>query len=473
MSSVLGFDPSSIKHHKIVLEGLPDPGGGCKHHPKTFINPCDQSAQYERRDREVRDTDKQRKCHGTTQTCSKWIGSKSNEVRSGRGNADFGAGTCRGHGKVYGASERADYQTPEAESAVIGGTVSRHEVAPYPAYCAKYETEEEEEEIGLVGTGEAREHCGEIRYLVSCTKELCEHKELRALSCGRAECEQCYTTWAARGATRIAERFEGYKEAYDREIAAVKGVRRLGNPLHVSISAPESLYEEIKKNPGFGRREAQKIARLNGVRSGTIEYHAYRIIPEIKQELRRYRDMDAIDASFYDLIREDVLNLGSWKKYLYFSPHYHGIVHARKEGKEVREAVYKRTGWVYRVIPREENGKKKYYLENSEAIHRVAYYILDHAALIPGFNAVSFFGGMAFNQMVIDRLRSWFVWDYERCPLCSSPLEKTDLETEEKRECLLKIKHTFYHLKFAPEDQPPPWLVNWWKSCHLETVIEA
>ena len=296
MSSVLGFDPSSIKHHKIVLDGLPDPGGGCKHHPKTFINSADQIAQHERKESGVWDSDKQGLGKRTECTRSKGVGSEDNEIGSGRGNANFGAGTCRGYGNICGASERSDYQTPEANSAVIETLNTWALVGSLDT--VKNNSNEEREE--LERTIEERERISEIikKYEIQfVTADRINHK------------------WAARDKIKLTQWWlENFVLTLDERNELREDIEEA-----LKIEYSEDLCRIDHKSGTLQRcfRQIEFYKRLDAVLE-EVEFEKIDLAAYAKREFKSYLDM--ANKRYRIWKKEDALSIGRLQTR--FSPGY-------------------------------------------------------------------------------------------------------------------------------------------------------
>lgn len=263
------------------------------------------------------------------------------------------------------------------------------------------------DEFEIPGVGERREpECGTFYKRLLCTNCGEEYQAIKR-SCHNRRCSECWGDWLDRAVGRICERLLGYKEAVDAWYEENGRGRRLGNPKHLILSPPPSewdirSWEDVKRL----RRKAKRLLRRLGVWGGVLIFHAYRIKPHLKELLK------LLGRPYWELIREDVLRLGGWERYVYLSPHFHvvgyGAFPLRMKSSEFFE---KFGGWVY---------KFKAHLSTEEDLERVVSYLLSHATFEGRNDCYTFFGNAAENCLVaevVEKLEEELV-----CRKCNAPL---------------------------------------------------
>ena len=230
----------------------------------------------------------------------------------------------------------------------------------------------------ITGGGERTgEDCGTFYKRLVC-EECGDEKGTVKVSCYNRACSECWGDWVNRATRRICERLGGYRLAYNEWASGVKGRRRMGNPKHIILSPPPTVELRTWADAMKLRRKAEGYARKLGVWGGVIIFHAYRIRAELKPFLAKFK------RPYWELVREDVLNLGSWEKYVYLSPHFHVLGFGRLQEKS--NEFYERTGWIYKL--------KGHVVEKEWG--RTVYYLLSHATAAEGRTSYGYFGNMVY-----------------------------------------------------------------------------
>lgn len=181
----------------------------------------------------------------------------------------------------------------------------------------------------LPGHGEAKTHCGEIRFGYACSNEHCEdHKHLHLYheNCGSMLCPTCHSKAEQRAARRITERIEGMKGAYEAE-----GLR-FGPLDHVELSPPQDVFTEKEVSRLEGYRKAFEWA------NGMIRKYVHHPAGVLMFHPWRFKHLDGSTCE-----RPDCKE----KHKPVFSPHFHwcGYGYWKKS-----DEVHKATGAVYKKI---------------------------------------------------------------------------------------------------------------------------
>ena len=268
-------------------------------------------------------------------------------------------------------------------------------------------------EIPGVG-GRASEDCGAFFKKLVCSGCGVEYQAIKK-SCHNRSCSLCWEDWLNRAVSRICERLLGYKQAYEAWAKEnERRRRRMGNPKSLILSPPPSEWEgykfrseeDVKRFVGRLRRKAKRLLRKLGLHGGVLIFHAYRIRDELKELLKSF------NRPFWELVRADVLNLGSWKRYVVFGPHFHVLAYGRLGLKS--DDFHARTGWIYKFGG--HRSEKEW-----EATVR---YFLSHATFVGRCDCYTFFGNMAESCLVAeisseseeelfcDKCGSPLVWEY-------------------------------------------------------------
>jgi len=159
---------------------------------------------------------------------------------------------------------------------------------------------------------------------------------------------------------------------------------RTGYPVHVIISPPPLTVDQQDDITRLRREVVYKYCNDIGLIGGVVVFHPYRIFPEIKKALRDHNQKND-PGKFWDLVHRDILQLGSWKDYVYWSPHFHvlGYFPAIKEKSNEFE---KRTGWMYKNLKR------------TDSICKSVSYLLTHHAYKSGSTGYTYFGHFSYNR---------------------------------------------------------------------------
>lgn len=290
--------------------------------------------------------------------------------------------------------------------------------------------------VQIPGQEESYETCGKIYKIHACTS--CSYKIPVLYSCHRTTCSMCWRSWDHREAERVAERLNGYKEAYK-----VKRNKKLGSVKDFVFSPPQEWAVKLVSEPGGIQKLKQKLIeymKANNLYGGNIIYHHERIKNEYKARLKDYQESSGDKRKWWNLIIEDVLELGSYKDYVYVSPHYHVKVYGAKTSAKQVKRFYNKSGWIL---------KFKRHISTKEELEKVLFYELSHVAVIKGKRAVTWFGSLSYNKLA----KHFVGISYEGllCPKCGAELEEELLKTGDKYLAVKKIKQYEYRVR-----RPPP-----------------
>jgi hypothetical protein len=168
----------------------------------------------------------------------------------------------------------------------------------------------------LPARGEEGPNCQTFGMYQFCD-ECGEPQPVKSL-CGRRECPHCgHTVWEPERTTGLVQRFAKGRYAEDDGLD-----RRM---VHVSVGpnpeAEEWESEQIVTIQQWedGYKKAYELAKEQGIRGGAIIGHGYRVNDVVKE---KYRALD-LDYGIWKWIEEDLPK--SWRRYTYWSPHYHII----------------------------------------------------------------------------------------------------------------------------------------------------
>ena len=263
----------------------------------------------------------------------------------------------------------------------------------------------------IPGVGERTDpECGTFYKRLVCSGCGKEYEAVKR-SCHNRRCPECWEDWLDRAVSRVCERLLGYKQAVDAWYRDGRGRRRkrrrMGNPKSLILSPPPSewgirSWEDVKRL----RRKAKQYLRRLGIWGGVLIFHAYRIREDLKPLLKRF------GRRYWELVREDVLGLGSWRYYVVLEPHFHVLGYGRLRMKsDVFEAE---TGWVYKF--KRHVGEKEWGL--------AVRYFLSHATFTERCDSFSYFGNMAENclvaeveeereeELVCEKCGAPLIWEY-------------------------------------------------------------
>lgn len=240
----------------------------------------------------------------------------------------------------------------------------------------------------LPGQGEqTNDKCGEWTHPLSCPNQLqttldgsFHDRYVATHSCHNPNCPVCYESWASRQAgnssDKIVQAIGLYKHAG----------HKIGKVNHIVFSPPQELAKELIRTAGGAktlRSMAVKMATKAGVRGACMIFHPF-------------RQNDPREENF----RSDL------KPYVWYeSPHFHVIGFGwLKKSNE----FYDLTGWIYKNIGRRET------------IKGTIKYTLTHCGIFKGIQALTYFGLLSNNKIVIDKIEK--VTEPIKCRACGEAL---------------------------------------------------
>ena len=265
-----------------------------------------------------------------------------------KGGEGFGAGLSRGEAPMYPAlgTDTFNNSIYRRENTTLDSARQRCAQQHAPQQRSEYELK-----FSIPGAdGKPDPNCGTVIKWVACSHDPKHHKSPKVDHCDRIECPTCWTFWANKQAKRMADRLRGYVESAGKmpyawhKINAQNLRHWVFSPPEGAIN-PEADYDSIKT---LGKTFIQSA----GCTGGVFVFHPWRIKEEYQLELIKATkamklSIEEKEKKFWQAAREDVLGLGSWREYCYWSPHFHVtgfgyVVNARE--------LHAKTGWVYKLI---------------------------------------------------------------------------------------------------------------------------
>jgi hypothetical protein len=218
------------------------------------------------------------------------------------------------------------------------------------------------------------------------------------ICCNDPLCPVCYQKFTHRLADGAVERVLGYKEVYPED------------PFYHLVMSPPGTPRYLNLKQAFAA--VVKVFLENGGKAGVFWYHPYRFKPELIWRLRKAQNQWMIEnpkkypPGFWKLAREDVLKIGSFEKYLIYSPHFHALA----SGYLVKsDDFYSKTGgWIYKKVKRDEGEDRldkgelvvsSAYDLSDKDLGRVAHYISSHAGYEWTKHAVRYVGDISYAKL--------------------------------------------------------------------------
>lgn len=240
-----------------------------------------------------------------------------------------------------------------------------------------------EDTWSIPGTTKIKDqNCGIVIRWVACSHDPTHWKQPMVEHCDRVECPECWTYWGIKQAKRMAGRLRGYiADAQEHLIGYDWHKTNAQNLRHWVFSPPSGVlvptqdYDTIKV---IGK----KFVLAHGVTGGVLVFHPWRIREEVvpllvhKLQTHKLSDEDK-EKKFWQAAREDILGIGNWRQYCYWSPHYHVIGFGYVQ--DARQ-LHSETGWVYKHIRnvRVQVQRKPDGLDDQ--IAALCFYVISHAA---------------------------------------------------------------------------------------------
>jgi hypothetical protein len=244
--------------------------------------------------------------------------------------------------------------------------------------------------------------CGEKFRKVVCTKNEKHFAGFRHIRCNEPGCPVCYVKFSTRIAQAVTERVQGYKTVYRRT-----------TPYHLILwgaLAQDGAYS-LYGNMRLAFAEGSRLLKILGIDAAVMWYHAYRIRPELKPHLRRYRKALNKDGQlgFWKMAHDDVLGIGALENYIVYGPHWHCIADGWLiPSKDFNEM----TGGGY---------KKKRYLTSEKDVFETAYYVSTHCIREAQKSSVRYYGALSYRQLKREQV-GIKIKDVN-CPVCQAALK--------------------------------------------------
>lgn len=164
----------------------------------------------------------------------------------------------------------------------------------------------------IPGLGQSADYC--MKQTVNAISSAGNAAKLVRLKCERIQCPNCFEWWISQTTFKYAVLIEAY--------AKVTGER----PAAFSCSVhPDSVRSWSWLDYGkFFRTSYNRLGKL-GVLGGIRVFHPFRVLYNIKGKLRQAGYGHGGSGGFWAAIRANVLNLKSWRNYVYLAPHLHVI----------------------------------------------------------------------------------------------------------------------------------------------------
>ena len=272
----------------------------------------------------------------------------------------------------------------------------------------------------ISGTGTTTDdQCGTVKGWAACSKDKSHGATPMKESCGRVECPECWHDWGSKQSKRISERLRGYIRTarpddfttftdspgedcftyYDSELERFWSVGHKENARHLRHITLSAAPGDV--TPFMGTDQIHAIgkfwAKWVGIKGGMMVFHPWRILPDIRARLtiviRRARGMgeEEYEKKFWQAVREDLLRLGTWQDYVYWSPHFHIIGF----GYICDSPNFnKLTGWVVKQVRNVSQKQEWTGQRMKDDIAALAYYLLSHCNVEIGKKSVMWIGCM-------------------------------------------------------------------------------
>jgi len=219
------------------------------------------------------------------------------------------------------------------------------------------------------------ESCGRVRARIVCSGDPEHPSYYKHERCNDPGCPVCYPKFSGRLADGVTERAMGYKSVFPMD------------KLYHLVFWPE--FREGYKNLKEAFRDARKMLVSLGAVSAVVWYHPYRIKPDVKEQLRRYRRACGVSSriGFWELAHDDVLELGCMDAYIEPGPHFHAIA----SGYLVNASTHALRG---------VGGYKKVrYLDTETDIRTVSYYLSTHCCREATKSTVRYYGKISYSKL--------------------------------------------------------------------------
>lgn len=246
-------------------------------------------------------------------------------------------------------------------------------------------------DYNLVGKGEKRHDCGHVLRL-KCD-DLQAHKQtlnqkhhnhiaVRVLhkSCYRSECPICRKKWQTRETQKIVNRFRTHHNLPEFEYKST---------IHAVLSPSNEALRNCENITQL-RKEAQKIAKKQGLQGGLLIYHSKHKVCQICGG-----EIDKKNRCF---------NCGAAQWEWEYYPHFHYVGY----------------GW---HVHEYENREKSWFIKNFGVTYNIGgliWYELGHCAHLGKQHIPCWFGCMSYNSFKCPKPEK----DSKKCPICNQKMKK-------------------------------------------------
>ena len=268
--------------------------------------------------------------------------------------------------------------------------------------------------FSIPGSGEITdpEQCGNWFKVAACSVVPEHYKKKITHSCGHIVCPTCWRDPVYKAAKTASGRIRGFiADAINKKLHCDSYSELVLN--HYVLSAPAGLimpdmpYNQIKQ-------KGRDIATTAGIWGGFMAFHPWRLKKRIIQRLStlciEHANMgeEEREKRFWEMVRDDALQLGSWRKYILWSPHFHAIGFGRlpdqntEEEKEMVKKLYK--GWAVVWIRHVETFHQFTGQRLADPVADLAAYILSHAGYQENKKMPVWLGELSQNKMYVKEI---------------------------------------------------------------------
>lgn len=229
--------------------------------------------------------------------------------------------------------------------------------------------------IRTPGYGDAPDRCRDLKPVGFCDHG---HAVLGRSSCGTRRCPDHWRDWIEEATINVVARLAAYREAVDGAEARCH---------HIAASPPQDRRYSVERF-WETRSEAYDALEAAGVAGGAAIPHAYRTNERADALFETAVQQGEVDEGTgrWRFLRDATDGWEDLTRYIEPSPHYHGLATGEDiDGEAVPD------GWVVTRI-RTVDRFHAYDSESYRDMASVVYYVLTHAAVQQGRQAVTYFG---------------------------------------------------------------------------------
>lgn len=295
------------------------------------------------------------------------------------------------------------------------------------------------QKFAIPGVGEITdsERCGIWTSVAACSRNPKEYRKPIKHSCDDPSCPICFGRWAAKQAARNADTLRGYIQAANRGQATLEGNEAAAwhrdNSRYLNHYVLSAKLSDVTPDMDIDAIKARGrwMQRRVGITGGIMYFHAWRIPDPIKKRLSYHcreaarMNEDDREKKFWELVRADILGLGSWRKYVVWGPHFHiigfGRLPSQRTPEEKAAARVVLAGWTAIWIRHVETEVEKLPNETRDQIAELAAYLLSHSAYFPGKKIPARIGVCTPDRL--KKVGKPVNENYEAlCPKCGAPI---------------------------------------------------